>query len=54
MNQKFTQQELKDFDDVEMKESNSGKQVLFFIRQFARVYHVENKLPQALNGLILN
>jgi hypothetical protein len=54
MNQKFTQQELKDFDDEEMKGLNTGKQVLFFLRQFARVYHVEKKLPHALNGIILN
>ena len=58
MYQKFTHQESKDFfsviDNVETKESNPGKHVLFCIRQFARAYHVENKLPQALNGIILN
>jgi hypothetical protein len=58
MNQKFTHQESKDFfsviDNEEVKELNPGKHVLFFIRQFACAYHVENKLPQALNGIILN
>jgi len=58
MNQKFTHQESNDFfsviDNVEMKKLNPGKHVLFSVRQFAYAYHVENKLPQALNGIILN
>ena len=58
MNQKFTHQESNDFfsviDNVETKKLNPGKHALFLIRQFAHAYHVENKLPQALNGMILN
>ena len=58
MNQKFTHQESNDFfsviDNVETEKLNPGKHVLFLIRQFAHTYHVENKLPQALNGMILN
>lgn len=58
MNQKFTQQESKDFisviDNMVTKELNPRKHVLFFIRQFACAYHVESKLPQTLNGIILN
>ena len=58
MNQKFTHQETKDYflviDNEEVKELNPGKHVLFFIRQFACAYYVENKLPQALSGIILN
>lgn len=30
------------------------KDSLSFIRQFARSYHVENKLPVALSGMALN
>jgi hypothetical protein len=58
MNQKFTHQETKDYfsviDNEEVKKLSAGKHVLFFIRQFACAYHVENKLPQALNEIILN
>lgn len=58
MNQKITHSETKNFfsviDNVGTKELNPGKDVIFFIRQFARAYHVESKLPQALNGIILN
>jgi len=58
MNQKITHSETKNFfsviDNVKMRELNPRKDVIFFIRQFARAYHVENKLPQALNGIILN
>jgi len=58
MNQKITHLETNDFfsviDNVEMKEIAPGKDVIFFIRQFAGAYHVENKLPQAINGIILN
>ncbi|MDR1763632.1 MAG: hypothetical protein LBR64_06740 [Dysgonamonadaceae bacterium] len=31
-----------------------GKQTLAFIRQFARVYHEEDKLPPSLRGMLLN
>ena len=58
MNQKITHPETKKIfsviDNVEIKELTPDKDVIFFIRQFARAYHVENKLPQALNGIILN
>jgi cold shock CspA family protein len=58
MNQKFTHQETKEFfsviDTEDMKELNPGKQVIFLVRQFAYAYHVEKKLPQALNRIILN
>jgi len=58
MNHKFTHQVSNNFfsliDNVEMKKIKPGKQVIFYIRQFARAYHVEDKLPQALNGIILN
>ena len=58
MNHKFTHQVSNNFfsliDNVEMKKIKPEKQVIFYIRQFARAYHVEDKLPQALNGIILN
>jgi hypothetical protein len=58
MNQKFTHQETKEFfsgiDTEDMKELNPGKQVIFLVRQFAYAYHAGNKLPQTLNGIILN
>ena len=58
MNQKITHPKTKNFfsviDNVEMEDLNPGKDVIFLIRQFACAYHVENKLPQALNGIILN
>jgi len=58
MNQKITHPKTKNFfsgvDNVNTKELNPRKDVIFFIRQFAGAYHVENKLPQAINGIILN
>jgi hypothetical protein len=33
---------------------NPKKQTLSFVKQFARSYHLEKKLPPALNGMILN
>jgi hypothetical protein len=58
MNQKITHQESKNYflvvNNEVAKKPHPGKQVLFLIRQFACAYHVENNLPQALNGIILN
>ncbi|MDR0733445.1 MAG: hypothetical protein LBF08_05230 [Dysgonamonadaceae bacterium] len=58
MNRKFTHQETLNFfspaDNENMSALNPGKQTIFAVRQFAYAYHVEKKLPQTLNGLILN
>lgn len=59
MNQKFTHQETGDFFSIidnnkDMKKLNPRKQVVFLVRQFAYAYHVGNKLPQTLNGIVLN
>jgi hypothetical protein len=58
MSRKFTHQETTDFfsviDGESMKELNPGKQITFLIRQFAYTYHIEKKLPQTLNEIILN
>ncbi|MDR1631999.1 MAG: hypothetical protein LBR97_03840 [Dysgonamonadaceae bacterium] len=59
MNQKITHQETRGFFSVidtnkDIKKLNPGKQVVFLVRQFAYAYHVEKKLPQTLNRIILN
>jgi hypothetical protein len=33
---------------------NPKKQTLSFIKQFACSYHVEKKMPQSLNAMVLN
>lgn len=38
----------------DMSIANPRKETLSFLKQFARIYHAERKLPAKLAGMILN
>ena len=40
--------------DISYRHLNPRKETLALIMQFARVYHVEQKLPVRFSGIILN
>jgi hypothetical protein len=57
MNVKHTLQEkeiLLSINGLSYQAQNPSKRNISVIRQFARSYHVENRLPHSLSGIILN
>jgi hypothetical protein len=57
MNVKHTLQEkeiLLSINCLSYQAQNPSKRNISFIRQFARSYYIENRLPQSLSGIILN
>lgn len=60
MPQKFTQDQTTDYfspvidDDNEKMQLEPKTETISFLRQFARSYHIEKRLPSSLGGLVLN